>query len=147
MRMHWPMALEVGWFLWRMPGLNEESLPIFLEKIARERAGRCAKTRRIARWRRRWLRLPGLKSRNTCYTRALVMFRFLEFEDGRGVLRFHLGTEPPRGVGDVPHGHAWVTVDGRELEPLPAEIRGRLRELYVYPPLVPAVERRAGVEG
>ncbi len=87
----------------------------------------------------------GAEGRDTCYVRAVVLFRFLE--GGEGSLRFHLGTEPPRSEGDVPHGHAWVTLEGRELEALPMEIRERVMELYAYPPVVGVVGKRGRVAG
>ncbi len=133
------LAMRMGWFLWRMPGLNEHSLPGFLGRIAGDTKGRSAKVGRIKRWRTRWLRVPGLRGRDTCYTRAVVMFRFLQAD---GAVRFHLGTEDPRFAGDCVHGHAWVTVDGRELEPLPDPIRQRVRELYAFPPAERAAEKQ-----
>ena len=126
-------ALRIGWYVWRMPGLDRRTLPDFLERAARVRSGRSVEIGRIQRWRRRWLRVPGLRNRNTCYMRALVLFRFFDAATSGAEMRFHLGAEPPRRERDVPHGHAWVTLDGREVEPMPAEVRERVRELYCFP--------------
>ena len=132
-----PLALEMGLFIWRLAlPMERQGLAEFLGEMARARRSRCrdvaSGVARIARLRRRWLRWPGLRSRNTCYTRALVLFRFLD--PGTGLLRIHLGTEPPRAPGENVHGHAWVSLDGRVLEPLPVEVAQRVVPLYVFPP-------------
>lgn len=142
-----PLALKMGLFIWRLAvPMERQGLGEFLGELNRAGRPRCEDLERgmarIARLRRRWLRLPGFRRRDTCYTRALVMFRFLDA--GTGVLRIHLGTEPPREAGGNVHGHAWVTLDGRVLEPLPEEIMRRVAVLYEFPP---AEEGRGETDG
>ena len=132
-----PLALQMGLFIWRLSvPLERQGLAEFLGELARGRRPPCGDVdravARLARLRRRWLRLPGFRRRDTCYTRALVLFRFLD--PGRGALRIHLGTEPPRAPGGNVHGHAWVSLDGRILEPLPEAVAQRVLPLYVSPP-------------
>ena len=145
-----PLWLQIGIFIWRLPGaLERQPLQVFL---AGQGAGSRVRGRdvgaavnRIIRIRRRWLRLGPWKRRNTCYTRALVMYRFLDARGGD--LRFHLGTEPARSAGANIHGHAWVSLDGRILEPLPVEIVGRVSTLYAYPPRAGEASGGAALEG
>jgi len=132
-----PLWMQIGTFIWRLPqALERQPLDTFLAeldggaRVLGKNVG--AAVNRIVRIRRRWLRLGPWKKRNTCYTRALVLFRYLDPQGGE--LRFHLGTEPSRAAGANIHGHAWVSLDGRVLEPLPEEIAGRVCELYVFPP-------------
>ena len=91
-----------------------------------------AGVRRIARLRNFVLRQPGFHSRDTCYLRALTLFRFLD-AGGRD-LRFQLAVEPGEADGRQ-HGHAWITVSGESFEPPEAVQHGRTTHLFAYPPL------------
>jgi hypothetical protein len=142
--------LQIGVFIWRLPRILErQPLDLFLAEQRRKTRVRGrdvgAAVNRIGRIRRRWLRLGPWKRRNTCYTRALVLFRYLDPHGGQ--LQFHLGTEPSRAAGANIHGHAWVSLDGRVLEPLPGEIAGRVQELYVFPPPAGGASRVPAFEG
>ena len=145
-----PLWIQVGIFIWRLPqALERQPLDAFLAgqgggtRVRGRDVG--AAVNRIVRIRRRWLRLGPWKKRNTCYTRALVLFRYLDPRGGD--LRFHLGTEPSRATDSPIHGHAWVSLDGRVVEPLPQEIAGRVCELYVFPPRAGAASPPLTLEG
>jgi len=127
----------IGLFIWTLPrAMQKSGLPDFLERIRHARrpkaADLAAGVERIARLRQPWFRIPPLTSRNTCYTRAITLYRFLCVSEGN--LKIHFGLEPSRTPGDHPHGHAWVTADGEILEPPDPVVAGLVRELYVYPP-------------
>jgi len=87
--------------------------------------------RRISRLRQAWLASPLFRARNTCYVRALTMFRFLA-DDGRS-MRIHFGVEPGTDPGDRVRGHAWVTVGDDVLEAPQPLLSGRVSELYAFP--------------
>ena len=80
---------------------------------------------RIARLRSAWLALPRLRRRNTCYVRALTLYRFLD-AGGRDV-GLHVGIE--RHQTDRLRGHAWITVDGQMLEGPPEVEAGSIVEV------------------
>ena len=145
-----PLWLRIGIYIWRLPRfLERQPLDVFLAgqgggtRVRGRDVG--AAVNRIVRIRRCWLWLGPWKKRNTCYTRALVLFRYLDPRGG--LLRFHLGTEPSRTAGANIHGHAWVSLDGRVLEPLPREIAERIHELYVFPPRAGEALRAPVLEG
>ena len=87
--------------------------------------------RRIARLRRLVLRVPGLRARNTCYMRALTMYRFLDAGDA--TVRFHVGVEERDDPAVRLHGHAWVSVDGVVIEEGPLAVGRPMREVDVDP--------------
>ena len=127
-----PLALRVGYFLCRAPAdLEQVSLPEFLASLrASARPGALdvwSSKERIVRLREAWLRLPGLRARNTCYLRAFTLYRFLEAGDG--AVGIHFGIEQPRESGDRLRGHAWITVDGRLLEGPEAVAAGGILEI------------------
>jgi hypothetical protein len=125
-----PLWLAVGHFIARAPArLARSELPAFLARIAGQpRAG--SDFARVARLSRRWLRLLPLRSRDTCYLRSLVFFRFVDARGGD--LCLHFGVDQPRGDGDRLHGHAWVSLDGRALNAPAALVEGRLKEIYRF---------------
>jgi Transglutaminase-like superfamily len=127
-----PLALRVGWFLFRAPvELDSQDLRAFLGRLhdaPRPRAtDLCQGMQRVVRVRRAWLSLPLLRRRDTCYLRALTLYRFLDGH-GRHVM-LHFGVEPPRAPGERLHGHAWVTVDGELLEGPPDTDLARVVEV------------------
>jgi hypothetical protein len=79
-----------------------------------------------------WLRLGIFRTYNTCYLRALLLYRFLDV--GNKVKRIHFVVEPGTHPGDRLKGHAWVTINGRIVDPEMAALAGRTREIYSYPP-------------
>lgn len=132
-----PLVFHIGYFLWTLPrDLERSVLPGFLQNIRsapRPKADDLKSgVERIARLRQSWFRLPPLAARNTCYTRALTLFRFLDVPEG--CMRIHFGVEPPRTPRGHPHGHAWVTANDEILEPPEPVVAGHVKELYVYPP-------------
>ncbi len=111
--------MSIGWFVIRLPATVEQNhLAVLLDKLAgapRPRASSPdAAAQRIVRLRQPWLRLPGLRSRDTCYVRALTLYRFLD-TGGRDA-RLRVGAEWFDKPGGVLRGHAWVTIDGEVLE-------------------------------
>ena len=132
----WLLGLRIGWFLWQLPPQMEQlALPVLLERLrtaprppAADAVGAVA---RIARLRQPWLNHPPLASRNTCYMRALTLYRFV---DPRGrALRIHFGIEPGVDARDRLRGHAWITVNDEVFEPPDPLLAGRVREIYCHP--------------
>ncbi|MGA2801292.1 MAG: lasso peptide biosynthesis protein [Verrucomicrobiota bacterium] len=126
-----PLWLAVGHFILRAPArLARTELPVFLARVAaqpRDGSG----FPRVARLTRRWLRLPVMRSRNTCYLRSLILFRFIDSNSGD--LCLHFGVDEPRGFGERRlHGHAWVSLNGQALNPPDTLKEGRLKEIYRF---------------
>jgi hypothetical protein len=110
---------RVGWFVVRVSrSLERTHLREFLAQLERAPRPRAvdpaSAAERIARLRQPWLRLPGLRSHDTCYVRALTLYRFLD-ATGRDA-RLRIGAEWFDHPGGVLRGHAWVTVDDDVLE-------------------------------
>lgn len=130
------LALRIGAFLWTLPRrLDRQPLDLLLHDLARESrhgAGDLhSNAQRISRLRQAWLASPLFRARNTCYVRALTLFRFLA-DDGRA-MRIHFGVEPGTDPGDRVRGHAWVTVGDEVLEAPEPLLSGRVSELYAFP--------------
>jgi hypothetical protein len=127
-----PLALRLGWFLLRAPtDLEDRDLRAFLAEVRDAPRPPAADAyqgmQRVVRVRRALLSLPILRRRDTCYLRALSLYRFL---DGAGrQVAFHLGVEPPRKTGERLRGHAWVTLDGELLEGPPDADLARVVEV------------------
>ncbi len=125
------VMVRVGWFVLRLPDDVERShLGKFLEHLAT--ASRppsptpLESAERIVLLRQPWLRIPGLRSRDTCYVRAMTLYRFLDAHGHEA--RLHVGAEWHDKPGGVLHGHAWVTLDGQILEgPPEADAHDRLQ--------------------
>lgn len=131
------LALRIGLFLIVMPWRLERSpLDAVLCRIERSRKSRSGDLEggigRISRLRQAWLASPLLRERNTCYLRAITLYRFLD-PHGRG-MRIHFGVEPGVNSNDRLRGHAWVTLDGVLLEAPEPVLAGRVSEIYAYPP-------------
>jgi len=126
----WPLWLAVGHFILRAPArLARSELPVFLKRVAAQPPDG-TDFARVARLSRRWLRLPFFRSRDTCYLRSLVLFRFVDARGGD--LCLHFGVDEPGIAGERLHGHAWVSLDGRALNPPATLAEGRLREIYRF---------------
>ncbi len=125
-----PLWLAVGHFIVRAPArLARSELPAFLGRVAAQpRDG--SDFARVATLTRRWLRLFPLRSRDTCYMRSLIFFRFVDVCDGE--LCLHFGVDEPRIDGERLHGHAWVSLDGKALNAPRTLAQGRLREIYRF---------------
>jgi hypothetical protein len=124
------LSAQIGWFVLRCPGrLARRGLADFLGDLGRGHRPPASDVdegrERIARLRAAWLDLPVLRRRNTCYVRALTLYRFLDA--GGHDVGVHVGVE--RGRADRLHGHAWVTVDGRLLEGPPEVEAGSIVEV------------------
>jgi len=130
------LALQIGYFLWSAPQRMEKNgLPALLKELSSQprptAPSALASVERIARLRGIWLRRGFFRSRNTCYLRALTLYRFID--DRNRCIRIHYGIE--QGCGKDRHrGHAWVTVDGMLWEAPDATLDGCVREIYVFPP-------------
>jgi hypothetical protein len=135
------LTVRIGWCLWRLPRrLERGELPALLADLrAAPRpaaADPAAAGQRIARLRQQWWRLPAFRRRNTCYMRALVLYRFLD--PGTRPMRIHFGVTPGADPLDRLHGHAWVTVDGEIFEAPAPVLAGNVREIYRHPADDPA---------
>lgn len=125
--------IRIGWFVARLPGnVERRHVSDLLHHLATDPRPPShdpdAAADRIARLRRPWLRLPGLRSRDTCYVRALTLYRFLDA--GGADTQLCIGAEWFDRPGGVLRGHAWVTVDGRLLEgPPEADEHDRLQPI------------------
>jgi hypothetical protein len=113
---------RVGRFVISVPADIERShLTEFLERLRRGSRPASETTEaaveRVVRLRSPWLHLPWLRTRDTCYVRALTLYRFVA-APGHDVA-FKVGAEWHDRPGGVLRGHAWVTVDGRTLEEPP----------------------------
>lgn len=127
------LALHMGWFLLTLPRrMARTPLPDLLARIERSPRPYACGLDRVVRLRNPWL-YRVFPSRNTCYMRALCVYRFLTPDPG-SELRIHFGVEPGTDPTDRLRGHAWVTLDAMLLEPPEPVVAGRVREIYVYPP-------------
>lgn len=110
----WLLA-QIGWFIWRVPAqVATENLGRYLDSLSKKRGAASRSLdenlERILRLAEPWLRLRPFRSRNTCYTRAFVLYRFLAV--GPHDLSFRFGIDTHSAADERMHGHAWVTVDG-----------------------------------
>lgn len=128
------LMLRIGLFLRTAPrDLEHAALPELLDRLRlapRPAAGDLHRAvGRIARLRQPWLRLMGVsEDDNTCYLRALCLYRFLDPGDRQ--LQIHFGVERDQRL----RGHAWVTVDAEIIEPPEPVCAGRVTEIYRHPP-------------
>lgn len=136
------LTLRIGWFIWRLPHrLRKQPLPRLLDALraARQPAAPdvASGLERIIRLRTPWLRRYRLGTHNTCYVRALSLYRFLDA--GNHDLRIHFVVEPARTPHARIRGHAWVTVDNQIIEePERLRAEGRTREVYSHPARIQA---------
>lgn len=140
------LAAQLGWFLFTLPRrMARCSLPELLVQFERSPRLLGVSLERVVRLRGLWL-ARVFPSRNTCYMRALCVYRFLTRHEGRA-LRIHFGVEPGVDPGDRLRGHAWLTLDGGLLESPESVVEGRVKEIYAYPQVArrtaePAPKRR-----
>jgi hypothetical protein len=83
--------------------------------------------RRILWLRGWWLNLPFFRRFNTCYVRAIVLYRFLQAPEDQ--LKLHLGIERRDDPQERLRGHAWVTLNGSALEAPAPVLEGRVVEI------------------
>jgi hypothetical protein len=125
-----PLWLAVGHFILRAPArLGRMDLPLFLSRVAAQ-PREDVDFLRVARIYHRWLRLPGLRSRNTCYFRSLLQFRFMNPRNRD--LCLHFGVDEATASDTRQHGHAWVSLDGVAWNAPGTMAEGRLREIYRF---------------
>jgi hypothetical protein len=128
---------RVGWFIIRLPAdVQRKHLSDFLADIASASrppgASPASAAERIIRLRTPWLRAPILRRRDTCYVRALTLYRFLD--GGRQDVQFKVGAEWFDQPGGTLRGHAWVTLGDSLLEaPLDAAEHARLLPIDLGP--------------
>jgi Transglutaminase-like superfamily len=130
------LAVQIGYFIWTIAKkLEHVDLPTLLKELRTSPrllgSDPVSNARRIISIRQAWLRTPVLNGRNTCYVRALTLYRFIH--PGKGVLRIHFGVEPKVAPNDRLRGHAWVTIDGILLEAPTPVLEGRVSQIYCYP--------------
>jgi hypothetical protein len=123
------LLLRVGVFVARAPKLVEQYSVRDLLAALRSMRGKCEDPQRIIRMRKYWLCRPQFSSHDTCYIRALTLYRFLE-TNGEPI-GLHLGVEHREHRDARLHGHAWVSLGDRILEGPPAALEGRLREIHL----------------
>lgn len=116
----------IGLFIARLPHRIERapSLPHLLRELRRSRTPRASQAR-IVRLRGWWM-WKRFGAMNTCYGRALTLYRFLDAPDE--AIELHMGIETREGSERL-HGHAWVTVNGRIVEGPDEVLQGRVREV------------------
>ncbi|MEA2676737.1 MAG: hypothetical protein QOJ81_878 [Chloroflexota bacterium] len=128
-----PWLVRIGWFVLRLPSDVERThFEGFLSRLATaprpDAADAHLGAERVSRLRQPWLRVPGLRSRDTCYVRAMTLYRFLD--PGAHDMQLRVGVEWFDKVGGVLRGHAWVTLDGQVLEgPPEADAHERLQRV------------------
>jgi hypothetical protein len=128
---------RIGWFIIRLPAdLERSHLTEFLGRMRSDPrpAAQWAQpsVERVIRLRTPWLRLPWLRSRDTCYVRSLTLYRFLA-APGHDV-QLRLAAEWFDQPGGVLRGHAWVTLDGVTLEaPAGVDDHARLQPIELMP--------------
>lgn len=113
------LAVRIGLFMWRTPGhLQRQNLIEFLDRIREQHRPAlrdiASPVEHIARLRRAWFHLGLLRGHNTCYMRALTLYRFLPVREQD--LQIHFVVEPARDGIDRLRGHAWVTLDDKIVE-------------------------------
>lgn len=128
---------QIGWFIWRVPSqVATENLGRYLNDLIKKRSVTSRSLdenlERILRLAEPWLRLGPFRSRNTCYTRAFVLYRFLAV--GTPDLSFRFGIDTHSAVDQRLHGHAWVTVDGIPYGMDDSAIPDNCQIVYTHPP-------------
>lgn len=139
-----PLALQIGYFIWRVPSeLEITHLSGMLDGFRQDRRPHAssldAGVERLMRLSEPWLRRRFFRARNTCYLRAMILYRYLD--SGGEDMSIHYVIEPPRDTGDRLHGHAWVTVSGEVLDVEDFSIIDRSREIFRHPPAGSTIPR------
>jgi len=128
------LAVRIAWFVRRLPdALAQRDVAAFLHGLRKMSASRRkaqgdvhADARRIRRIAMAVLSLPRFWRMNTCYVRALIIYRFLPAAEHDVLL--HIGIEQ-RGEQRELHGHAWLTLDDELLEAPDNVLLSSLREV------------------
>lgn len=130
------LFLQIGWFIWRLPkNIATVNLGQHLDRLQENQRPQTSSIEdsldRILRLAEPWLRRERLRSWNTCYTRAFVLYRFLTSD--KNELRFHLGIDSTTGADERLHGHAWVTVDDVPVGLDNSTVPEKCRIIYSHP--------------
>jgi hypothetical protein len=112
-------------------------VPTFFDRIATAPRPRARSLedgyRRIAGLRDAALTMPRLWRSNTCYLRAVTLYRFL---DGGGRrMRVHFGVEQPPSPQERLRGHAWISIDDAVFEAPDAVRLRRIHEVPLHAPI------------
>lgn len=124
------LALHIGLFIVGAPRkLAKSSLPQFVQRLRRRGVLRAPRApwERIVWFRTWWLSLAPLRKMDTCYVRAMTLYRFLDAPDRD--LRLHIGIEKRECTRERLRGHAWVSLADKTIEGPPAVLEGRIREI------------------
>jgi hypothetical protein len=124
------LALHIGWFIIAARRkLARQTLPQFITGLRRPGIFRIphASAERVVRFRNWWLSRPALQSCNTCYVRAMTLYRFLDAPDRE--LRLHMGIEMRESLDERLRGHAWISLRGKLVEGPEAVEQGRIYEI------------------
>lgn len=69
------------------------------------------------------------RSHNTCYVRALTLYRFINAPNQQ--VGIHFGIEQRNDPKERLRGHAWVSIDGEVVEGPQDQITGKLIEMPI----------------
>jgi hypothetical protein len=132
------LFVQICTFIARLPELvRRTDVPTFFDRIAmapRPKARSLeAGYRRVARLRDVALTMPRLWRRDTCYLRAVTLYRFLD--SGGHRVRVHFGVEQPPSPQERLRGHAWISVDEAVLEAPDAVRLRRIHEVPLHAPV------------
>ena len=126
------LALHIGLFIMSAQRrMARQTLPEFIAGLRRRSFPRVPRVScdRVVHVRNAWLRQRWLRKCDTCYVRAMTLYRFLDVPDAS--VRLHLGIETRERPDERLRGHAWVSLDQRMLEGPEAVAQGRIREIPV----------------
>ena len=127
---HLLLALQVALFIASAPKiLARRELGEFLQKLRNGPFLVSADRSSVVRIRGFWLSLPMFRSHNTCYVRALTLYRFISAPHQR--VGIHFGIEQRNDPEERLRGHAWVSIDGETVEGPQDQITGKLTEMRI----------------
>jgi hypothetical protein len=119
--------LHIAAFILRAPrSIASNDLRSFIASLRGGRVPRAHKER-IVRLRTFLLGKRLFARANTCYVRALTLYRFLDAPDAD--VRVHLGIEHRGDARERLRGHAWVSLAGAIIEGPPVAFEGRVHEI------------------
>jgi Transglutaminase-like superfamily len=127
------LFVQICAFIVRLPAIvRRTDVPTFFERIGTAPRPKArsfeAGYRRVARLREAALSMPRLWRRDTCYLRAVTLYRFLDSRGHR--VRVHFGVEQSSSPEQRLRGHAWISVDDALFE---APDAVRLRRIHEVP--------------
>ncbi len=121
------LCLHIAAFIVLAPRLiAAQDLRAFIKRLRHDRIPR-APQERIVRLRSFLLARRIFARADTCYVRALTLYRYLDAPSAD--LGVHFGVEHRVDGNERLRGHAWVSRNGSIIEGPPAAIEGRIREI------------------